>query len=434
VPTGKDADPTMVWFESIWDRVKGGVFDPFWKAVGQATSEADGKAQDAARRSAAAAAPIIWLLGKTGSGKTSIVAALTRDPRAVVGTGFKPCTAHSFIYDWPGEAPVLRFLDTRGLGEPGYDPGDDIVYAERQAHVLLVTMMVADPVQDEILSALNEIRRKHPRWPVLVAQTGLHALYPRGAVHPPEYPYAGTDADDANAALPQELRRALHHQRSFFEGLKGAAPIFVPIDFTLPEDGYAPATFGLEALKGALERAGVEVLREVEESLADELNDEIAQRAHPLILGYAAAAGASGAVPVPVVGIGGLVAFIGLMLRALADRYQLDWSWARISEFTGAIGTGALLGFGLRYGLRELLKLIPVAGTFAGAALNAAAASAVVYAIGRAACGYLGAVRKGQVVSPEDVRRVFKRALDDAFDRPRLAKARSPNPEGGATA
>jgi uncharacterized protein (DUF697 family) len=97
------------------------------------------------------------------------------------------------------------------------------------------------------------------------------------------------------------------------------------------------------------------------------------------------------------------VTVIGLMLPALADRYQLDWNRARISEFAGAIGTGALLGFGLRYGLRELLKLIPLAGTFVGGAVNAMAASALIYAIGRAACVYLGEVRKGQVVSSKSV-------------------------------
>ena len=195
-------------FENIWARLNDWGFSSFWRAVEKATSETDGEAQDAARRSAASTAPIIWLLGKTGSGKTSIVAALTRDPRAAIGRGFKPCTAHSFIYEWPREAPVLRFLDTRGLGEPGYDPGKDIAYAERQAHFLLVTMKVADPLQDEVLSALKEIRLRHPSWPALVAQTSLHALYPRGAVHPPEYPYAGTDADDANTVVPEDLRRA----------------------------------------------------------------------------------------------------------------------------------------------------------------------------------------------------------------------------------
>jgi hypothetical protein len=37
----------------IWDWVKGAVFDPFWKAVGQATTEPNDEAQDAARRAEA---------------------------------------------------------------------------------------------------------------------------------------------------------------------------------------------------------------------------------------------------------------------------------------------------------------------------------------------------------------------------------------------
>lgn len=247
------------------------------------------------------------------------------------------------------------------------------------------------------------------------------------------YPYLGTDADDVNAVLPRDLRRALRYQRNLFEGLMGSTPIFVPLDFTLPEDGYAPASFGLEALKRALEKAGVDVLREAEEAGQKELNEEIAKKAHPLILGYAAAAGASGAVPIPVVGIGSLATFIGLMLHALAERYRLAWNWARISEFAGAIGAGALLGFGLRYGLGELLKLVPLEGTLVGGALNAAAASALVYAIGRAACVYLGEVRKGQLVSPEEVRRAFRRALDEAFKRSQTEKPKNSRLEADET-
>jgi hypothetical protein len=108
-----------------------------------------------------------------GSGKTSIVVALTGDPRAA--------------------------------SEPGYEPGNDIAYAERQAHFLLVTMNVADPLQDQVLSALKEIRLRHPSWPALVAQTALHALYPRGAVHPPEYP-CGNRCRRANTAAGSPAR------------------------------------------------------------------------------------------------------------------------------------------------------------------------------------------------------------------------------------
>ncbi len=379
--------------------------------------QSDPKAQDAVRRRAAAIAPVVWLLGKTGSGKSSIVAALTGDERATVGTGFKPCTTSSLLYEWPQEAPVLRFLDTRGLGETGFDPGEDIAYAEKQAHILLVTMSVADPSQREVVAIAQEIRRRRPDWPIVVAQTTLHALYPRGLAHPPSYPFTGTDADDAKAELSFDLRKALRHQRGLLHGLTGAAPIFVPLDFTLPEDGYPPACFGLAALKDALVTAGVDVLRRTEEACAGETNDEITQAAHALILGFSTAAAASGAVPIPVVGVGGLATLVGLMLHQLASRYQVEWSLARFSEFTGAISLGALLNFGLRYGLGELVKLLPIEGALIGGALNAVAASALVYAIGRAGCLYLGELRKGDIVSPQAIRHAFDQALSEALKR-----------------
>ena len=67
--------------------------------------------------------PVIWLLGKTQSGKTSIIQALTGHPRAEIGNGFQPCTRTSSLFSFPGEqTPIVHFLDTRGLGEICYDP------------------------------------------------------------------------------------------------------------------------------------------------------------------------------------------------------------------------------------------------------------------------------------------------------------------------
>jgi hypothetical protein len=79
-----------------------------------------------ARQSAQATALVVWLLGKTGAGKTAIIAALTGDTRAEVGLGFEPCTRTAAFYDIPPEAPLLRFLDTRGVGEVSYDAGNDM--------------------------------------------------------------------------------------------------------------------------------------------------------------------------------------------------------------------------------------------------------------------------------------------------------------------
>jgi uncharacterized protein (DUF697 family) len=59
---------------------------------------------------------------------------------------------------------------------------------------------------------------------------------------------------------------------------------------------------------------------------------------------------------------------------------------AAFAGFTGAVGGGALAWWVLRYGLREILKLIPMIGSVAAGALNAAAAFAVTVGIGEAAC------------------------------------------------
>jgi hypothetical protein len=149
-------------------------------------------------------------------------------------------------YDVPREAPLLRFLDTRVLGEANYDPLSDISWCEGQSHLVLVVMQVSDPLQRVVLDALQQARRHHPGWPVVVAQTGLHRLYPLGRGHPTPYPYAGAADDETQASLPQPLRQALAYQRKLFDGLPGPRPHFVPVDFTVPEDGYPPHDYGLD--------------------------------------------------------------------------------------------------------------------------------------------------------------------------------------------
>ena len=108
--------------------------------------------------------PVLWLLGKTQAGKTSIIRALTGSAAAEIGNGFQACTRNSRFYDFPDEVPVVRFLDTRGLGEVSYDPDDDIHYCESQAHLLIAVMKVADINQAAVFEVLHTIRQRHPEW------------------------------------------------------------------------------------------------------------------------------------------------------------------------------------------------------------------------------------------------------------------------------
>jgi uncharacterized protein (DUF697 family) len=387
------------------------VLNRLWTAVREAlfgsVSAPGSPSTENTRKSAQASAFVVWLLGKTGAGKTAIVAALTGDPRAEVGSGYAPCTRTAAFYDVPPEAPLLRFLDTRGLGEANYDPAADMGWCEEQSHLLLVVMQVSDSAQDTVLRTLAQIRRRHPEWPVVVAQTGLHRLYPAATEHPIPYPYTGQAEDEANAALPHALRQALAYQRKQFEDLRGRRPCFVPLDFTLPEDGFPPYDFGLDLLWRALEEAGCSAFDTLHLARAEAESDQIRAKARPLIYGYATAAAGAGAVPVPIVGMGGLASVIAIMLRTLAKRYEAQWTPRAFAQFSGAVGSSAFSWWLLRYGLREMLKLIPMVGGVTAGVLNAAAAFAVTVAMGEAAFVWLAYHRRGLIAPTDEVRRAF---------------------------
>lgn len=362
----------------------------------------------AAAAAAAAEAPVIWLLGKTQAGKTSIVSAITGEGREDIGNGFQPATRTARQYAWPQERPLLRFLDTRGLADAaGYDPAEDIAFAEGQAHLILVVVRAEDMAAAAVLSPLRAARRRHPDWPVIVAQTRLHDLYPPGFAHRQPWPYGHNALD----GVPDALRAALRHQRVQFTNLPGSGAIrCVPIDFTLPEDGFDPVHYGVEALRAAL----AEALPAARDAILLPRRD-LARAVHGLIVSYAVAAAASAAVPLPGLGIAGPAVSQSLMLRALAGRYGLAWTSATWTKFAAGLGAGALSGFGLAAGLRELTKLIPVVGQVAGGASAGAAGFATTYALGIAACRLLDAEQSGATIPDRGLADTYAKALRDAF-------------------
>lgn len=134
--------------------------------------------------------PVFWLFGKTQTGKTSIIKFLTGAEDAAIGSGFRPCTRTSRMYPFPTpEAPLLTFLDTRGLDEPGYDPAEDIAAFDQQAHVMVVTAKLTDLAQGNVREALSKVRAANPSRPVVLALTTLHEAYPFQQ-HPQPYPFA----------------------------------------------------------------------------------------------------------------------------------------------------------------------------------------------------------------------------------------------------
>lgn len=350
--------------------------------------------------------PVVWLIGKAQSGKTSIIRALTGSPTAEIGNGFRPCTRTARLYDFPGEAPVVRFLDTRGLGEVAYDPTEDIHYCESQAHLVLGVVKATDLAQESVFSVLHAVRRRHPQWPVLIAQTGLHEGYPPDFDHCLPYPY---DHRPWSPAVPSDLSRALRTQRETLGRLPGAAaPCWVPVDLTLPGDGLEPHDYGIEALWAAIDAvSNLELRTRLCGDAA--VRDTYARAAHPHCVGHALAAAAVGALP--VVDLVGVPAVQAKLLHSLASLYGQGWTGRELSEFLGLLGVGVGAGYLTRHLGRWLVKLVPYLGQTLGAVWGATASGATTYALGKAACYYFGTRRRGERIDPATLRRLYAEAL-----------------------
>ena len=113
------------------------------------------------------------------------------------------------------------------------------------------------------------------------------------------------------------------------------------------------------------------------------------------------------------------------MLQQLAKLCGATWDKRAYTEFAAALGVGVLLRTASSFGVRQLVKLIPVYGQTAGAAAAAAASFAATYAMGKAATYFL--IRRQQGRRTAEVASVYREALQQAFG---LAKARGAGDKG----
>lgn len=345
--------------------------------------------------------PAFWLLGKTQSGKTSIIRYLTDADEAVIGSGFRPCTKTTRQFHFPTpEAPLLSFLDTRGVDEPGYDPTEDIAAIDLQAHVVVVTAKATDFAQGNIRTALEPIRDANPSRPVLLVVTCLNEAIPRQP-HPLPYPFEPLlDNGPLLESVPEPLRRAIDQHRNAFAGLFDACAV---IDLTKPEDGFQDPTYGGEYLKKALLAMLPQAYRQTLLRLKDAtdvLKDVHLRHAIPVIHGYASMAASAGAIPIPFVDLALIPGIQGKMVTHLAQLYGQPMTAERFKEVAASLG----LGLVARQAVREVAKFIPYVGSVAGAAV----AWASTYALGRAFCYYYQAVCEGHIPDAAALKRYYQ--------------------------
>ena len=338
--------------------------------------------------------PVIWLLGKTGAGKTSVIRQLTGDSSAAIGNGFRPCTATSNAYDFPVAHPIVRFVDTRGLGEADYDPEADVATLGTGSHALLLVLRLDDPEQSPVLQLLQTLRKRFPH----IRREAILAVY------------TGRDLVTGEAARA----RALAHQQASLEQAWGAPVRHCVVDLSVVADDPAADNGASELrtlLADSLPQLGLWLQRQRAESKEQGNFQNLRAEVH----WYAATAAASDAVP--VVGLASVPLVQGKLLHSLARRYGMAWDRRSFSEFAGALGSSVALKYALSHGSRQVGKLVPGWGQLLGTALSMSVSYASTWAIGRAACYYLYQRQQGQAPDPQALRTLYRDALASGRQR-----------------
>lgn len=364
--------------------------------------------------------PQLWLLGKTGSGKTSIIRYLTGATRAEIGNGFKPQTKFSRQYEFPDdEVPLMRFLDTRGLGEAGYDPSVDLKDFAKDAHLLIVTVRLTDQATGTLTNPLAKIRAANPHRPILLVFTCLHDAYPRSA---DEFQHPAPDPFDALA--PEDYRRPLagqpttqHLEETFppdftrllnekFQKFEGLYDYWTAIDLTKPEDGFDEPEYGGARLKSAIIELLPEAYRQAIVQV-DDLNQLLTKaqesRVAPVIMAHSLLAASAAVVPVPWVDIPLVLGIQSRLAYKLAEMNGQKLDAQTISRVSASLGSRVAV----RMGIRGTLKFIP----WLGSAVNSAATFAITYASGWAWNWYFMKISQGHVPTAEELKEVYAQQL-----------------------
>ena len=372
--------------------------------------------------------PCLWLFGKTGSGKTSVVRYLTGAEEAVIGEGFRPETKTSRRFDFPDSVdPLLRFLDTRGLAEATYDPTDDIQLFSQSTQMMIVTVRVTDHALSQLITPLREIRRASPETPVLLVLTCLHEATGTIDLSIGPDPFVTTlggspgamasnleEAGPAGAGpveagtvetsnVPAGLRQLISENYAQFKGL---FDVIIPIDLPPPEEGYADPDFGGDRIKQAvlerLHQAYRQALLALNQSDGRQLSQR-QRRSRWQVLTSSALAATAGVVPVPWVDIPAVLGIQAHMATRIASIYDQEITPARWALISSAVGTR----IAIRLAVREALKFIPLVGM----AVGATGAFAFTYALGMSWDWYFANLQKGRVPNADELKKVFAEQL-----------------------
>jgi uncharacterized protein (DUF697 family) len=411
-----------------------------------------------------------FLLGKSQSGKSSIVRVLTGGSVEMVGQGFRPHTKHTQRYVYPTpDFPLLVFIDTVGIGDvsqpiqveekleraqaiiqelTGKLQTEQTQAEQSQASQSQVSSSQTEPSQaPQSQTEPSQASRSQTPTPQSVesqvatqARIGiltikitdfatdslLQLAKQLKQIHPEIpcllavtclhelYPTDIGDHPDYPPTFPDLERAFASHQKTF----AGVCDRAVLIDFTLEEDSYNPVFYGLDAFRDALtDLLPAAEANAIHQLLEQEFNQSVSQRLGSLyrdvgrryIAPFAVMAATLAAVPLPFATMPVLTALQVSMVGLLGQLYGQTLSRSQAGGVVSAIAGGFLAqAIG-----RELVKFVPGLGSM----IAASWAAAYTWALGESACVYFGDLMGGKKPDPQRIQQAMRESFAIAKER-----------------
>ncbi|MED4696254.1 GTPase family protein [Peribacillus frigoritolerans] len=339
--------------------------------------------------------PRIALVGRRGSGKSSLINAMFGQERQYVSS-VKSGTGKGKWLWYPSDAePKIRLLDSRGLGEseaPTEEfeedtPLDELIKAvtEEQPDVFLFLIKAkeADSRIEEDLQELNKLRKivkenHHYDVPVICVVTQVDELDPP---HYKQVPF------DANPKKKKNIDEAIVLMSKRFKEseipLLNIIPTCSYIDFDESGNIEYDMRWNIDLLSDYL----IEALpSEAKLKTAKAMQSQFVKKkfARTIVGTFTAIAGLIGAEPIPFADFPILTGIQGLMIVVIGFIADKEINTKTASEFIAALGINVGIGLLVREGVRAAVRFIPGAGLV----VSGAVAGAVTYGIGQAAIAY----------------------------------------------
>ncbi|MBK5458450.1 GTPase [Peribacillus sp. TH27] len=339
--------------------------------------------------------PRIALVGRRGSGKSSLINAMFGQERQYVSS-VKSGTGKGKWLWYPSDSqPKIRLLDSRGLGEsetPTEDyeeetPMDELIKAvtEEQPDVFLFLIKAkeTDSRIEEDLQELSKLRKivkdkHHYDVPVICVITQVDELDPP---HYKQVPF------DAHPKKKQHIDEAIGLMAKRFKEseipLLNIIPICSYIDFDEKGIIEYDMRWNIDLLSDYL----IEALpSEAKLKTAKAIQSQFVKKkfGRTIVGTFTAIASLIGAEPIPFADFPILTGIQGLMIVVIGFIADKDINTKTASEFITALGINVGIGLLVREGVRAAVRFIPGAGL----AVSGAVAGAVTYGIGQAAIAY----------------------------------------------